>query len=225
MTVRNPNDLYPTPPCAAFALRPALAVYLGIRLSDRTVVDPAAGYGTLLEWAGVAPIRRWAIDLPGMDPRQARELGRRVMGVQTEVGDALIMDWPRGDVIANPPFGVLERFVRRTLAHLEAGRGQIACILTPVGFWHAQRRADLPAPDWIMALGWRPNFSAGFRVGGAPATSPNQDYCWAIYDTRHVRPPYTRWVRIERPEVPDELVIEHARLARLAVAFAEGAAA
>lgn len=94
---RNPNDLYPTPPCAAFALAYALSTYLGVRLASRDVLDPAAGFGTLLEWCGVPRTRReldskewhcdcgtWLIETPHATRRVATKLDDVLVRIDME---------------------------------------------------------------------------------------------------------------------------------------------
>ncbi len=221
-TIRNTNDLYPTPPCAALALRAVLELDHPLALECDTWLDPSAGFGTLLEWSGIRLPQRRAIEL-STSPTQLAELqsrlpaghARSLLGV-----DALaLQEWPCAHIIANPPFSLLEEFVNRILEHRERVRREIArhpiaCILMPMQWWHAQSRASIARPDWMFALGWRPNFSAGFRPDGTDGSGPSQDYVWAVYDGRTALD--TRWRRIERPRgVPPDWVREHERLARI----------
>lgn len=207
---RNANDLYPTPACVAFAVRGFLAQRYPWSLREAWH-DPAAGFGTLLEWLGIPMSLRYATELSRWRP-QIAELERRVPRTNLWVGANALEDaWPFAHRIENPPFSGLDAFVDRTIEQRRPG--QLACVLAPVNFWHAQGRWEVPPPDWFLALGWRPNFTAGLKAGGEPGSSPNQDYSVAIYTGENQG---TRWVRVERPDVPQELVIEHRRLAQLA---------
>lgn len=210
---RHANDLYPTTPEAAVAV--------GLVLADRFPdslqlpwVDPAAGFGTLPKWAGIPRELRHAIEL-SRDIRQLAELAQHIPGDHLRVGvDALGCAWPRANIIANPPFVMLDEFVERILVEV-ALHHLVAAILTPVNFWHAQGRAKLRAPELFVALGWRPNFSCGLKADGSDGSGPSQDYVWAIYAGRPTGK--TEWVRVERPAVDRTLMLEHERLARIAV--------
>ncbi len=213
--IRNPADLYPTPACAAFALRDWLADHHPHQLRAGCWTDPAAGFGTLLEWTGIGRARRFGLELAGDDcPEQLYELRRRVPyeNLQIDV-NALAVDWPATNIEGNPPFSLLDGFVRRGVDHHDR-TGRIVAFLMPIGFWNASGRRALRSPDWKLSLTWRPNFAAGYRPDGSEGSSPNQDYEWTVYDG--TQPPgCTRWARLDRPRVPDELVAEHKRLARL----------
>lgn len=207
MSTRTPNDLYPTTPEAAAALDLAVGP-----LFRGPVVDPTAGYGTLLEWSGVPFEHRRALDLSDA-PEQRVELERRLPREHIRVGvDSLHEPWPRGHIVANPPFVLLDAFVERIIREVH-DQCVNAAILTPVGFWHAQSRASLRPPSLFLALGWRPNFSCGLKPDGSEGSSAWQDYVWAVYEpfVEH-----TRWRRVERPQVDRAWVAEHERLARIA---------
>lgn len=217
---RSPNDLYPTTPEAALVLGMFLEERHPYVLDDEEQwFDPTAGFGTLPEWAGVPFENRWAHEL-SRDPLQVAELERRIPSAHLEVGvDALTAKWTRANIMANFPFCILDPLVEKAIAFHEAGTAfwrPIVCLLTPVQFWHASSRKHLRRPDWKLEFGWRPNFSAGYKVNGEEGSGPSQDYVWAIYDGSR-ETGYTRSIRVERPTVPRELVLEHERLARMAV--------
>lgn len=217
---RNRSDLYPTTPDASMAIGLWLSENHPERYHNGSWLDPTAGFGTLLEWSGVDYERRFAMKL-SRDDFQLSELRKRVAPHRMQVGvDSLTTPWPASDgIIANYPFIVLDGLFERTIqTHLETGA--IAALFGPCAFWHAQSRGDMRKPDVLLALGWRPNSSAGFRKDGTTGASPAQDYCWSIYDgTRH---PKTEWMRIERPvSVPSLWVDEHKRLAQYAATFKE----
>lgn len=214
--MRNATDTYVTTPEAAEVLR----LHLGIALQRGQWLDPAAGFGTLLEWAGVPRSRRWAIEL-APQPERRRELDERIQPEQLTIGDALAVQWPASvNILANPPYNLLDSFVARIL---DRARG-IAAVLTPVAWWHAQSRRKIPAPSTLLALTWRPNFSTGLRADGTNGGQPSQDYVWAIWG-----PDWdaggTSWLRVDRPTVSREATATHERLARLAAGLPGYAAA
>lgn len=216
---RNAGDCYPTPPDACIVVRDFLDEHYPSQLRRETWGDQSAGFGTLLPWLGVGRPRRYAIEL---SPARAHheELRRHIPEEQLQLGvDALAApSWDGDNLADNPPFSNLQAFVERAIVeHERRRRRSIACLLTPVGFWHAQRRGHLPPPQWKLELGWRPNFAAGFRPGGVEASGPSQDYVWAIYAPRFAwSSRYTDALRVEQPTVPTDLIREHARLARIA---------
>lgn len=218
---RNSGDLYPTSPDACVAIGGWLAVNHPEQYAHGTWFDPTAGFGTLLEWSGIPIEHRIAAEL-SRDPFQVSELQQRIHAENLSIGvDAtdLTRPWPVTDgIIANYPFLVLDTLIERTI-QLHVDTGVIAVLFTPCAFWHAQSRSNLRPPDHLLALGWRPNSSAGFKTDGTEGSSPAQDYVFAIYDgTRH---PDTNWKRIERPtDVPQPWVAEHKRLARHAAGMA-----
>ena len=129
--------------------------------------------------------------------------------------DALTTPWPgHSHILANPPFADLDAFARRTIEHHD--RAILACewnvcaLFTPVGFWHTKNRLDIRAPQHVLPLTWRPDF---LRAD----TGTFQDFVWAVWE----RPSSddrngTRWERLARPAVPQAVLDEHDRLARLA---------
>lgn len=206
---RTNRDFYPTPPCAAMAFGEWLR---GARsLEQKLWCDPAAGFGTLLEWAGIPRENRRALEL-GTEPFLLEELGKRVSPEHAVTGvDALVAMWPDDcHIIANPPFCDLEEFVRRGVAHHERIMAtdvrHVLAVLTPVGFWHSKSRLDIADPNHVLALTWRPDF---LRAD----TGTFQDFVWAVWGIGKVK---TRWHRLERPAVPQSVTDEHDRLARLA---------
>jgi predicted RNA methylase len=176
------------------------------------VLDPAGGAGTLLKWA-----------FPGAS-HEAIEIDRlladecRRNGVQVACGNALEIaePWLRTDVIgANPPFSLLEAFVRRALyvlkAAAETGRSRTAHILLPTGWLQAAARADLPEPD-LTLLTWRPQF-----IVEDDASGPSATYAIATWTTASVVQPRTHGHvrRIARPAVSASLLADYERVNRL----------
>lgn len=213
---RTNRDFYPTPPCAAIAIGEWLFQNFPVEMTRDPVVDPAAGFGTLLDWSSVPFVNRRALEI-GDEEFVVRELSARVPQKHVRFGvDSLSVDveeWPKGHVLANPPFNLLEEFVARACDLVVDGictcERQIAAILTPVGFWHSKARVEMMAPDYLLALTWRPDF---LRAD----TGTFQDFVWCVWDT-HVGPDQrTQWSRLSRPSVPQAVLDEHDRLARMA---------
>lgn len=209
---RTPNDLYPTPPCAAQAIGTWLLEHHPRAVRHEPWGDWSGGFGTLLEWAGIPRARRHAMDVADDEsPDQVAELRRRVPTDQLWLGcDALGQPWPSMHTLQNPPFIWLEQFIWKALR----GNAPIVALLTPATFWHAKTRLALPGPDWYLDLTWRPNFSAGLKPDGTEGSSPFQEYRWVVYDGSE---PRTVVERLVEPDVAPELVQEHRRLARMAL--------
>lgn len=204
---RRSNDYYPTPPCAALAMAEVAGPCKGLR-----VLDPAAGAGTLLRWAFPRAVHE-AIEL---DRLLADDCARRLRpGTLVHCGNALEIAEPflRADVIgANPPFNLLEAFVRRILYSLKAaaeiGQSRRAHVLIPTGWLQAAARADLPEPDLAM-LTWRPQFIAEDDASGPSAT-----FSIATWTTATVVRPrkHGQVRRIQRPAVSHALLEEYHRV-------------
>lgn len=109
---RESHDHYPTPRFCTEAL------FKHVRKADdeltnaRTVLDPAAGEGAILDVA-----REQGFVTLGLELDLTRAEAARARGHQMGQGDALERRWPRADmVVANPPYSHAEAFVRKALA-------------------------------------------------------------------------------------------------------------
>jgi len=191
---RRAHDYYPTPPCAVLALRQHLGT-----LGPRPWLDPAAGVGTLLDWFD-PPGERHAIELR---LEAADELRRRNLTTAV-IADALNWPWPFGDVIANPPFYLLDAFVTKILAHVRQCDGQ-AWVLMPLVWLSASSRNHLPRPCQILPMTWRPSFT------GDGQTDP-KNFCWAGWTSTPTGSTMAHW--LHRPQVPAAMLAEYDRVVR-----------
>lgn len=215
---RHKRDFYPTPPCAALALRrwldggcqpqPHQSATLRA-FAQQPVVDPAAGFGTLLEYLNVKRELRRAIEVT-TDSTVWEHLRERVPDAVH--GDALVVDWPDGNIVMNPPFDRLAPFVSRAVSRWDAHEVLVA-VLHPVAWWNAadNERACIPPPTIELKLKWRPRF----RHDG---DGTFQDFAWSIWHPGDR--PWKRkrfgWEALERPAVPTDVLEAHERLAALA---------
>lgn len=105
-------DYYPTPRwCTELLFEHAYKVSDGYWPTVRSVLDPAAGDGAILDVARERGFSTYGLEL---DPVRAE--AARARGHQMAQGDALERPWPRVDVVvANPPYSHAEAFVRRAL--------------------------------------------------------------------------------------------------------------
>lgn len=177
-TERIEHDYYPTPPDVVEALRRQLRAKLpwvmpdGFPFRQQAFLDPAAGAGTMLHWLEIDHANRHAIEIrTDLDDM----LGRFVAPQQTRTGvDALNIDWPPAHIVCNPPFKLLDAFVRKALNHICDHRTSIAAILMPTQWMQAQRREWFPTPNYFWPLRWRPRF----RPGSGNAM---HDVAWAVW--------------------------------------------
>lgn len=184
MSSRVLHDYYPTPSACVVALGIWLARQPSL-VGEGPWLDPAAGKGALLRHISQRA-ERIAIEI---DP--AHESDLRQVADDITVDDAIRVLWPRANVIANPPFCLLDDFWSKIAAH-HLMFGVFAAVLMPVGWFNAQKRADYVRPEFILPLGFR----SSFVVSGGSA---NQDHQWAVLSpmARDV----TCWEVLPKPEV------------------------
>lgn len=192
-TERDPLDFYPTPEPVTAVLRDWLARQGAGKLPAGSWLDPAAGEGAIIR--AMQPLtgeRSWyAVELSG--PRFETLIADEGLAWRGAFcRDALVFEWPSAHVVENPPFFLLDEFWKKTAAH-RAKHGVWCAALTPVAWWHAEKRAAYVRPDYKLALGWRPSFRT------APGAKPKsmQDYEWSVLAPTPM--PFTRWERLEKP--------------------------
>lgn len=190
---RAAHDYYPTPPDVSRALLD----WLGFERLNNAWLDPACGHGAILD------------ELPGRCQRLGIEIqpGLAALAAETadqvEVGDALERPWPRANVITNPPFTLLDRFLDLILTRTRHWR-RWACVLMRTAVWNAASRATIPLPDHLLLLTWRPSFDG---LG-----TDMHSYSWSVW-----RPDPTGACtasRLHRPGVPKSSMDAHYRLAQ-----------
>lgn len=148
---RRVDGYYPTDPHATEALRMWLSRMMPTTLRD-TWIDPAAGYGALLEGLQIPTGKRHAIEL---EPRHRTELARRVPSTQLLIGDGLQKPWNAQHVAMNPDFdnGIMLSFVARALTR-QAERGGLVVALALATFWHSDafraRGGALRRPSYVL---------------------------------------------------------------------------
>lgn len=216
MTARHPMDCYLTPPCAARAIGMWLAS-LGRGYVPHHLLDPFAAAGSLLVWASdlCTDLRFDRLFAHELDIRWGPELHTRLKPFYVSLGrDSFVMPWTvvggiAPHIITNPPFGRTLAAVERCRAHAYTHR-RWACVLMRTDWWQHPGRQHL-APDHFLALEWRPVF--GLNKHGKFSTD-YAGYVWCVWEP--VATGSTRMAFLARPEVPQEMVAEHRRLARMA---------
>ncbi|MFH1568512.1 MAG: hypothetical protein ABIL09_11000 [Gemmatimonadota bacterium] len=154
--------------------------------------------------AGYTVPRMWQL----IDVDQRFEQPLMETGDAVHIGDALACDW-QGAVVTNPPFSLLDEYVRRVIRHVDEERG-IGIVLTR-GQW-----PDEPGRRWLretrlphleLRMCWRVDFAGDGH-------SDNATYAWWVWLTG-AAPETTTKVWLERPRVSDELVEDHRRWSQL----------
>lgn len=187
------DGYYPTDPYATEALRVWLSRMMPTVLRD-SWIDPAAGYGGLLEGLQIPMAQRYAIEL---EARHRGELARRVPSTHMVIGDGLAKPWNATHAAMNPDFDneVMTSFVTRALGRQDAKGGLVVCLALAT-WWHSdalrargralrrpsyvlvpdQRvscdgtgRGDMRAIDWLV---WQPG-KTRTEVVWLPPAAPN----------------------------------------------------
>lgn len=148
---KREDGYYPTDPYATEALRVWLARMMPTVLRD-SWVDPAAGYGGLLEGLGVEHSRRHAIEL---HHRHRAELVRRVPASHVVIGDGLVKPWNAAHAAMNPDFDneTMTAFVERALKRQDDRGGLVVCLALAT-WWHSDalraRGSALRRPSYVL---------------------------------------------------------------------------
>ena len=146
-----------------------------------TVLDPACGGGTGLEYCAANGIHAMGSDIV--------DRGAGIAGL-----DFLANGYPlRADnIISNPPYRLTVEFAYQAL--LYANRS--VALLVPLPFLCSQRRYELFANTpvaHVVALSRRPSMppgGRGIKVGGG-----KEDYCWIVWEHDHEGPVHMHWAK------------------------------
>jgi len=189
-TPRRPLDFYPTPANVTVALHLWCAPR---ELFRGACLDPAAGDGAIIrasrEMPGLGEAHWSAIEINPAHESALEDVAENVI-----IHDALEYGWPDASAIANPPFGQLDAFWLRAVAHRQV-HSQASAMLIPVAWWNAEKRSRYVRPDAILALGWRPSF---IQEKNGPAHKGSQDFAWCVLFPDPS--PVTEWHRLEKPQ-------------------------
>lgn len=207
---KRADGYYPTDPYATEAARAWLARHMPAVLREPWL-DPAAGYGALLEGLGIPPERRFAIELAR---RHRAELARRVPASNLVIGDGLALTWRAQNVAMNPDFDndVMTAFVARALAHQERCAGGVVLCLALATWWHSDalraKGSGLRRPRYVLVPAQRVSCDGTGR-GDMRAID------WLVW-TAQAGPTEVVWLPPASPR--PELIAEHRRLSLLGAA-------
>lgn len=155
---RESHDHYPTPRWVTELLFDHAHKVDDLWPDARSVLDPAAGEGAILDVARERGFTTYGLELDPVRAEVARSRGH-----QMGQGDALERSWPRVDVVvANPPYTLAEAFVRKALEwrRTMSVRARIFTLLRLSFLEPTQTRRELLsayAPD-VLILPRRPAF-------------------------------------------------------------------
>lgn len=195
---------YPTDVYASAAARAWLERTMPRVLVD-TWIDPAAGYGGLLEGLGIPASKRHAIEV---NAEHAPELARRIPKGQWKIGNGLSLPWNAAHVGMNPPFDneLMVAFTKRALERQDKMGGLVVCLALAT-WWHSDalraRGSALRRPSYVLVPDQRVSCDGTGR-GDMRAID------WLVWQPGQTRTEVV-WLP---PATPDAgLVAEHRRLA------------
>ena len=170
---RHPDDWYRTPAWAVAALIPELHFETA---TPRTVLDPCAGDGAILDVLGSRCLA-YGIELDGERAIACHSGGRPCV-----VADALAMSsWVHPEtgerpnrIVMNPPFSLAMEFVERALR--EVGPFGIVAVLLRLAWLSSAKRAPFHRahPSRVLVLPRRPSFTDNGKTDSA-------DYGWFLF--------------------------------------------
>ena len=203
---RRPDGFYPTDPFASESLR-AWLVRTFPQALKQTWIDPAAGYGGLLDGLRIPIAHRSAIELHN---RHLPELRRRAP--DAKIGNGLTLRWGAKHVAMNPDFDneTMTAFVARALEH-QAFTGGLVCCLALATWWHSdalrtsgKKARGLRRPSHILVPAQRVSCDGTGR-GDMRAIN------WLIWHAMHEGPSIVEWLPPAEPDAA--LLADHKRLA------------
>jgi hypothetical protein len=169
------NDYYVEPPWIVDALLDAEEIPLG------TICwDPSCGGGNIPDRAYARGIQCGGSDVVDRGYGYAADF----FGFERPLGDASV-------IISNPPFGVMERYVRHALS-LVSGR---VIILARLAFLESQTRASFFA-ETPLARVWVSRRRASMPPGGTDikAKGGSIPFAWFVWAHGHHGPPTIGWI-------------------------------
>ncbi len=170
---RQAHDHYATPPKIVFALLNHVTIP-----NDKVIWDPSSGENLsickALESAGYKTV---ATDFYYGTSR------RNFIPSNSHVG--VDFDW----IITNPPFSLLEAFIKRAYA-----LNKPFAFLHKAQYWNVASRLDLfrnCRPTMVLPLTWRPDF---LNLG-----RPTMDVSWSVWLVPHAAIEATSHMPLEKP--------------------------
>jgi hypothetical protein len=191
---RDARDHYPTPPDAVLGLVHAVRDHGLIpreRLDEGRWLEPACGRGAILRWFDVPACRWLAMDI---DAESVAAAGPHALAVVE--GDSLAVDWPPGhNICSNPPFTLLEGFLRRMLQQVGTG-ASVICLTR-------SQYLDEPPRRWLRTTNTRPDYEVKLCWRISFTDDGNSDfatYSWWIWNDLKPKASTTK-IWVERPKI------------------------
>ncbi len=168
---RDPHDWYVEPHECSLAL-------FDLETFEGPVWDPACGIGRIVESA-----RNAGIEAHGTDLVNRNEYCEQALNFLTNTTTK-----PFNNIVSNPPFGLAEKFVRRSLEITPNG-GKVAMILPMVwlsGF--SQKRDWLPSSPLkkYYSISPRPSMPPGAVIkAGVKVGNGTKDFAWFVWKKKY----------------------------------------
>lgn len=148
---------------------------------EGTIQDPSCGFGRVVESAMARGLPAFGTDLvdrgfPGLYAVQD------FFGQRTRVAN----------IASNPPFKIFKKYA---LHALSLTSNKVALIWLTRTLAAARWLEETPLSA-IYYLTPRPSMPPGYVIArGENPGGGKQDFCWLVFDHKHVGPPATRWLR------------------------------
>ena len=196
---RRPADYYPTPPDVVVGLRHLLQARRNAWNSKKPFFDPCAGMGSMPAFLDIqAPWILWELR------EQCREVLLRYsddVKIQNALWDERgaerrIRRWPIANMLTNTPYQIADEFHDRVIWRARR-REVLAAGLGRTSYWQVPTaKRDLPPPDVMGLLRWRPDFTSTSAKGQGYM----QSFQWSVWLPRPLKKPQVFF--IDRPIVP-----------------------
>lgn len=149
---------------------------------ENTILDPACGLGRIV-WEA----RRFGYQAIGTDKVRRSDICRDEI-------DFLTCAAPGYDIVANPPFGIADEFVKHALT---VSRSKVAMLLPATWHFGSKRAAWLKTTPLrrIYALTPRPSMPPGAVIeAGVEPGGGTKDFAWYVWLRGYDGPVETCWL-------------------------------